>query len=104
MCSGSGTPGSKTTSSGNRGRSMLMGTQRDRGVCHFTRVADWPLQGGSKLSMGKEIDMSSQVVVVTGGSMGIGEALARIFADHGARVVLLSRYAGRAEAARDRVG
>ncbi len=36
--------------------------------------------------------------------MGIGEALARIFADHGARVVLLSRDAGRAEAARDRVG
>src|SRR5947208_1266095 len=54
--------------------------------------------------MGKEIDVSSKVVVVTGASMGIGEALARIFADHGARVVLLSRDAGRAEAARDRVG
>jgi len=54
--------------------------------------------------MGKEIDVSSKVVVVTGASMGIGEALARIFAAHGARVVLLSRDAGRAEAARDRVG
>src|SRR5438094_1354855 len=54
--------------------------------------------------MGKEIDVSSKVVVVTGASMGIGEALASIFADHGARVVLLSRDAGRAEAARDRVG
>src|SRR5438876_11731120 len=54
--------------------------------------------------MGKEIDVSSKVVVVTGASMGIGEALARIFADHGARVVLLSRDAGRAEAARGRVG
>src|SRR5438445_1605055 len=54
--------------------------------------------------MGKEIDVSSKVVVVTGASMGIGEALARMFADHGARVVLLSRDAGRAEAARDRVG
>ena len=54
--------------------------------------------------MGKEIDVSSKVVVVTGASMGIGEALARIFADHRARVVLLSRDAGRAEAARDRVG
>src|SRR5438045_6671455 len=54
--------------------------------------------------MGKEINVSSKVVVVTGASMGIGEALARIFADHGARVVLLSRDAGRAEAARDRVG
>src|SRR5439155_19260666 len=103
MCSGSGTPGSKTTSSGNRGRSMLMGTQRDRGVFYFTPAGDWPVQGGSKLGMGKEIDVSSKVVVVTGSSMGIGEALARIFADHGARVVLLSRVAGRAEAARDRV-
>src|SRR5881398_1766796 len=54
--------------------------------------------------MGKEIDVSSKVVVVTGASMGIGEAIARIFADHGARVALLSRDAGRAEAARDRVG
>src|SRR5881394_2562977 len=54
--------------------------------------------------MGKEIDVSSKVVVVTGASMGIGEALARTFADHGARVALLSRDAGRAEAARDRVG
>src|SRR5438445_2055884 len=54
--------------------------------------------------MGKEIDVSSKVVVVTGASMGIGEALARIFADHGARVVLLSRDAGRAEAARARIG
>ena len=36
--------------------------------------------------------------------MGIGEAIARVFADDGARVVLLSRDASRAEAARDRVG
>ena len=54
--------------------------------------------------MRKQIDVSSKVVVVTGASMGIGEALARIFADHGARVVLLSRDAGRAEVARDRIG
>jgi uncharacterized protein len=54
--------------------------------------------------MGKEIDVSGKVVVVTGASMGIGEAIARIFADRGASVVLLSRDAGRAEAARDRVG
>jgi len=37
-------------------------------------------------------------MVVTGASMGIGEAIARIFSDHGASVVLLSRDAGRAEA------
>jgi len=54
--------------------------------------------------MGKEIDMSGKVVAVTGASMGIGEAIARIFADRGASVVLLSRDASRAEAARGRVG
>ena len=36
--------------------------------------------------------------------MGIGEAIAKIFADRGASVVLLSRDTGRAEAARSRVG
>src|SRR5713226_2155340 len=36
--------------------------------------------------------------------MGIGEAIARTFADHGASVVMLSRDAGRVEAARGRVG
>lgn len=36
--------------------------------------------------------------------MGIGEALAQVFADDGAGVVLLSRDAGRAEAARSRIG
>jgi short-subunit dehydrogenase len=45
-----------------------------------------------------------KVVVVTGASMGIGEAIAKVFADAGARVVLLSRDASRAEAARHRVG
>jgi short-subunit dehydrogenase len=45
-----------------------------------------------------------KVVVVTGASMGIGEAIAKVFADHGARVVLLSRDANRSEAARQRIG
>ena len=48
--------------------------------------------------------MDGKVVVVTGASMGIGEAIAKVFVDAGARVVLLSRDAGRAEAARQRVG
>ena len=44
------------------------------------------------------------MVVITGASMGIGEAIAKLFADQSARVVLLSRDAGRAEAARARIG
>jgi short-subunit dehydrogenase len=36
--------------------------------------------------------------------MGIGEAIAKIFADQGATVVMLSRDTGRVEAARGRVG
>jgi len=43
-------------------------------------------------------------VVITGASMGIGEALAKKFVDEGANVVLSSRDRSRAEAARGRVG
>ena len=50
------------------------------------------------------MELSEKVVVVTGASMGIGEAIAKLFADQGASVVMLSRDAGRVEAARGRVG
>ncbi len=50
------------------------------------------------------MEMNGKVAVVTGASMGIGEAIAKIFADQGANVVMLSRDASRAEAARHRVG
>jgi short-subunit dehydrogenase len=50
------------------------------------------------------MQVSGKVVVITGASMGIGEAAAKLFADCGASVVLLSRDAERAEAARGRVG
>ncbi len=50
------------------------------------------------------MDLTSHVVVITGGSMGIGEAVARLFAEQGAAVVITSREAERAEAARARIG
>jgi short-subunit dehydrogenase len=50
------------------------------------------------------MDLSGKVVVVTGASMGIGEAIAKAFADSAASVVLLSRDVSRAEAARERLG
>ena len=50
------------------------------------------------------MELPGKVVVVTGASMGIGEAIAKIFADHGASVLMLSRDASRVEAARGRVG
>jgi short-subunit dehydrogenase len=46
---------------------------------------------------------SGKVVVVTGASMGIGEALAREFTTQGAQVVMLSRDQGRLDAARVRI-
>ncbi len=48
--------------------------------------------------------LSNKVAVVTGASMGIGEAIAQLFADEGAAVVLSSRDAARAEMARERIG
>jgi short-subunit dehydrogenase len=50
------------------------------------------------------MELSGKVAVVTGASMGIGEAIAKIFVEQGANVVLLSRDGGRAEAARLRIG
>jgi short-subunit dehydrogenase len=50
------------------------------------------------------MELAGKVAVITGASMGIGEAIAKLFGDRGARLVLLSRDANRAEAARHRVG
>jgi uncharacterized protein len=50
------------------------------------------------------MELQGKVAVITGASMGIGEAIAKIFAEQGASIVLLSRDAARAEAARTRVG
>ena len=50
------------------------------------------------------MDLSGKVVVITGASMGIGEAIAKEFVHRGASVVFSSRDVSRAEAARQRVG
>jgi len=50
------------------------------------------------------MELVGKVVVITGASMGIGEAIAKVFAQQGASVVLLSRDAARSEAARTRIG
>jgi uncharacterized protein len=50
------------------------------------------------------MEFSGKVVVVTGASTGIGEALAQAFAGRGASVVMSSRDASRVESARQRIG
>lgn len=50
------------------------------------------------------MEPAGKVAVITGASMGIGEAIAQLFAQQGAKVVLLSRDASRAETARSRIG
>ena len=45
----------------------------------------------------QEADLSGKVAVITGGGRGIGEALARRFADAGAAVALCARGAGEIE-------
>ena len=48
--------------------------------------------------------LAGKVAVVTGASMGIGEAIAKLFAEEGASVVMSSRDESRIEAARLRIG
>jgi NAD(P)-dependent dehydrogenase (short-subunit alcohol dehydrogenase family) len=48
--------------------------------------------------------LQGKVAVITGASMGIGEAIAKLFLQEGARLVLCSRDLARTEAAAQRIG
>src|SRR5919197_6146724 len=93
MCSGMGVPGKSTVSSGNSGTKTLT-----RGIVNL-RLTCRP-QPNTSCSM----DLRDKVVVVTGASMGIGEALARAFLRGDCKVVLSARDPGRLETARARLG
>jgi len=64
----------------------------------------WRLTFGGEDHTSTNMRLKDQVVVVTGASMGIGEAVSRLFAAEGAFVVMASRDPGHLEAARQRVG
>jgi NAD(P)-dependent dehydrogenase (short-subunit alcohol dehydrogenase family) len=50
-----------------------------------------------------KIDLGGKTAVITGGSRGLGEAMAKALSDAGARVVLVARDAKRLETVRDEI-
>lgn len=59
--------------------------------------------GGSHISILEKFDLSGQVVLITGGSGGLGAAMAQAFAEAGADVALTGRNLKRLERAADAV-
>jgi short-subunit dehydrogenase len=87
----------------------MKGTPTNKNVLQLyapRRFGDGPshLDLARRREYNASMELVGQVVVVTGASMGIGEAIAKVFAEEGASVVLLSRDSARAEAARVRIG
>jgi len=88
--------------------------QRQQGIGHWHSNGLYPLNTSvssvvtldsiRRKAYKHGMSLTGKVAVVTGSSMGIGEAIAKLFADEGASVVILSRDAARAEAARQRIG
>jgi short-subunit dehydrogenase len=62
------------------------------------------IDGRSRFQYKPSMKLQDKVAVVTGGSMGIGEAIAALFVNEGAKVVIASRDLQRADAARQRIG
>lgn len=48
-----------------------------------------------------KIDLTGRIAVITGGSRGLGEAMARVLAEAGAKIALVARDEGRLEVVRD---
>ena len=48
-------------------------------------------------------DLTSKVAIVTGSSRGLGKAMARVYAEAGADVVISSRHEGELKAALEKI-